>query len=180
MNSQHGFTLVESLVTLSVLGTLVGVGVTTLGDLVRGVQLQALANTLHQQLLLARSEAIRRNARVALCKSADGVSCTTAGGWEQGGILFVDRNRSGSRDPQEPVLQQLPALPRGWRISASGPVSAYVSYGPLGAAQLSSRAFQAGTFTLCPTSADAVDGLQVIINAGGRTRVQRTRLDNCF
>ena len=37
--------------------------------------------------LLARSEAIKRNATVTLCRSADGLSCAASGGWQQGWIV---------------------------------------------------------------------------------------------
>jgi type IV fimbrial biogenesis protein FimT len=176
---QRGFSLGESLVTLAVAGTLVTVGVSTVGDLVEGLRLQAVAGDVQYQLMLARSEAIKRNARVVLCKSADGQSCTAAGRWEQGWILFQDRDNSGTREPQEPLLQQPPLVPGGWRIVGNGPVARYVSYGPLGTTELTSGAFQAGTFTVCRASARAVEGRQIVINAGGRPRVQKVWLDSC-
>jgi type IV fimbrial biogenesis protein FimT len=175
----RGFTLVEVLVTLSVLGVLVALGAPSFADLLGELRLQAVTTDLLQQLMLARSEAIKRNARVVLCKSADGERCTEDGPWEQGWIVFHDANNSGTREPREPVLQRLPPLPAGWRLSGNGPVTHYVSYDAMGGARLVSGAFQAGTFTVCRQSAAAVQGRRIIINAGGRPRVQKVSLESC-
>ncbi len=181
MIHQHGFTLAESLVTLGVLGTLLGAAMPTVGDLVQGVRLHAIAGDLHQHLLLARSEAIKRNARVALCKSADGLTCSAAGGWEQGWILFLDSNKSGSREPGEPVLQHLQRLPPGWRITANGPVAYCVSYGPLGLPSSPREPSRAGTFTVhaVPRPMSSRDcrssSMRRVI-----ARMQKASLDNCF
>jgi type IV fimbrial biogenesis protein FimT len=176
---QRGYTLIESLVTLAVAGTLLAAGGSTLGDLIHGLRLQAVSGDVLAQLMLARSEAIKRNARVVLCKSADGSTCAEQGGWEQGWILFHDANNSGTREPEEPILERLNALPPGWRVSANTPLARYVSYGPFGAAALSSGAFQAGTFTVCKVSAAPAEARQIIVNTGGRPRVQKVWVDTC-
>jgi type IV fimbrial biogenesis protein FimT len=176
---ETGFSLTESVVTLAVLASVAAVGVSSIGDIVEGLRLQAVAADIFEPLLLARSEAIKRNTRVAVCMTADGRSCSTGGGWEQGWIVFQDGNNSGSREPNEPVLQWLQHVPAGFRIRANAPVGHYVSYGPLGRTRLASGAFQAGTFTVCRISSGPVEGRQVIINAGGRPRVQKVRLEGC-
>jgi type IV fimbrial biogenesis protein FimT len=176
----RGFSLTESLVALATMGTLLAMAATTVGDLLHSLRLQATAGDVLQQLMLARSEAIKRNTRVVLCKSADGAACSAGGRWEQGWILFQDANNSGTREPHEPLLQRVNPLPPGWRIQANTPVGRYVSYGPLGIAQLASGAFQAGTFTVCRTSIETGEGRQIVINAGGRPRVQKVQVDSCF
>jgi type IV fimbrial biogenesis protein FimT len=176
---QAGFSLTESVVTLAVLGSMAAMGISSMGEVVQDLRLQAVAGEVFHPLLLARSEAIKRNTRVALCKSADGATCTQTGPWEQGWIVFQDANNSGSREPHEPVLQWLQRVPADFRISANAPLGHYVSYGPTGGARLTSGAFQAGTFTVCRLSSGPVEGRQIIINAGGRPRVQKVWLDTC-
>lgn len=177
---QQGFHLVEVLLSLAILGSLLAMGVSTVGDILHNLRLGTVSNDVLQQLYLARSEAIKRNGRVALCKSQDGASCAASGGWEQGWILFQDGNNSGSREPGEPVLQRLLPVPPGFRLRANSPLARYVSYGPTGRTRLASGAFQAGTFTVCRISADAGEGRQIIINAGGRPRVQKVQLRDCI
>ena len=176
---QRGYSLVEAVVTLCLLAGLGAAAATSLGELVHGARLRAYTAGLQQHLLLARSEAIKRNTRVAACKSQDGATCARAGGWEQGWILFQDRNNSGAREAHEPVLQRMAPLPAGWRLTGNSPVSRYVSYSPFGVAMLTSGAFQAGTFTACRASVEPVEASQIVINAGGRPRVQKTRLASC-
>ena len=176
---QAGFSLTECVVTLAVLSTLAGMGISAMGEIVQGVRLQTVTGQVFHPLLLARSEAIKRNTRVALCKSADGATCTEDGGWEQGWIVFQDANNSGTREPQEPVLQSLQRVPADFRVRANDPVGDYVSYGPMGGARLTSGAFQAGTFTVCRLSSGRVEGRKIIINAGGRPRVEKVWMDVC-
>ena len=176
---QPGFSLVESVVTLAVLGSVAAVAVPSMAEVVQGLRLQAVAGDVFHPLLLARSEAIKRNTRVALCKSADGASCAEGGSWGQGWIVFQDTNNSGTREPHEPVLQAVRRVPADFRVRANDPLDQYVSYGPMGGAQLTSGAFQAGTFTVCRVSAGRTEARQVIINAGGRPRVQQVWLEAC-
>lgn len=180
MRTHRGFTLTEALITLAVLGLLLGVAVSTVAEVLHGLRLQAVSGDVFHHLMLARSEAIKRNGRVVLCKSVDGLTCTEQARWEQGWLLFHDVNNSGSREPREPVLQRLPALPAGWRLNANGPLANYVSYGPFGAARMVPGGFQAGTFTVCRTSTDTLEARQIVINAGGRPRVQKVWLDQCY
>src|SRR5947209_2461821 len=88
----RGFTLVELLVVLAIAAILVGYGAPAFSGLLRSTRLTTATNDLFAGMLMARSEAVKRRSRVALCKSSDGQSCTAAGGWEQGWIVFHDSN----------------------------------------------------------------------------------------
>jgi type IV fimbrial biogenesis protein FimT len=180
MRTQSGFTFTESLITLAMLGVLLGVVVPSVADVLHGLRLQAVTGDVFQHLMLARSEAIKRNGRVVLCKSVDGQACDGQARWEQGWLLFHDVNGNGAREPLEPVLQRLHQLPAGWRLTANGPLANYVSYGPFGAARMVPGGFQAGSFTVCRTSTDTLEARQIVINAGGRPRVQKVWLDQCY
>ena len=177
---QRGFNLVEAMVCLAVFGILVGASAPDLADMIHAQRLAGVSNDVLRQLQLARSEAIRRNARVALCKSADGVSCSEQGGWEQGWILFQDDNNSGTREDTEARLQHVLPVPPGYRLGANGPLARYVSYGSMGETRTTSNAFQAGTFTVCRISAEQATGHQVVINAAGRPRLQKVQLADCL
>ena len=77
------------------------------------------------------------------------------------------------------VLQQVGAQPGGWRIQGNQPVAKYVSYDATGGTKTVSGAFQAGTLTVCHTSAGRVEARQIVINASGRPRVQKVQLSSC-
>jgi type IV fimbrial biogenesis protein FimT len=57
-----------------------GVGVRSMSEFIKNSRLAAHTNDLLTSLHLARTEAIKRNARVTLCKSADAAICSTAAG----------------------------------------------------------------------------------------------------
>jgi len=174
-----GFTLVETLVTVCLAGVLLAVALPSVHSVGMSMKLAGFANALLSHMHFARSEAIKRNAPVVVCKSSDGTSCSTRGGWEQGWIVFHDASRNGSREPPEQLLQRLDALPAGFRFRGNLNVERYVSFSPTGSTRTAAGAFQAGTLTVCRVSAEATQGRQVVINAVGRPRIQKVDLASC-
>ena len=177
--SIRGYTLVELLVVLSVLTLAQAWVVPVLADFMHSVQVNAGAQALSDSLRRARSEAVMRNSRVVVCKSASGRACESGARWEQGWIIFHDPNNNAVLDLDESVLHREEALPSSVRLSGNMPVSNYVSYTPYGRTKLTSGAFQAGTFTVCTQRSKSSLARQVIINSGGRPRVATTTLSLC-
>jgi type IV fimbrial biogenesis protein FimT len=175
----RGLTSIELMAVIAIAGILFGAGIPSFLGAIRSARLTSAANGLHASLVLARSEAAKRHARVALCKSADGAGCAAAGGWEQGWIVFHDANNNGARDAGEPIVSRFDPLPKDLRLSGNLNVARYVSYAPTGETKLASGAFQAGTITLCNVSSGSEDARQIVLNAVGRPRVQRTRVPGC-
>jgi type IV fimbrial biogenesis protein FimT len=92
MNKNTGFTLIELIITMLIVGILLTVGIPSLQDFLRGNQLVASTNELLSALHVARSEAIKLNTRVSVCDSTNGTSCAGTGEWEKGWIVFADSN----------------------------------------------------------------------------------------
>lgn len=177
--SPRGFTLIEVMVVLVVMAVLGTVGIPSMAGIMDSIKLSSASNVFLANLHLARSEAIKRNGRVVLCKSADGVSCATSGGWEQGWIVFHDANKNAALDSGEAVIERAQPLPVSLRLTGNQNVSSYVSFVPTGATQLVGGAFQAGTLTLCRQSALGGEARQIILNAVGRPRVQKITVSTC-
>jgi type IV fimbrial biogenesis protein FimT len=97
-----GFTLLELMTTLSVVGIVLAVGVPSYLTVIRNNRAAANANELVSALTIARSEAVRRGDRVSLCRSSDGASC--GGTWTDGWIVFVD---GAANDTATPVVSQV-------------------------------------------------------------------------
>lgn len=175
----YGFTLVELLVVIAIAAVLAAVGVPSWRAFSEKLQLAGVSDAFVASLHLARSEAIKRHDRVALCKSADGAFCAPAGGWDQGWIIFHDRNNNGRREEPEQILRRQQALPAALRLSGNLTVAQYVSFVPTGATKLVGGGFQAGTLTVCWESGRTAQARQIILNAAGRPRVRAFTAGAC-
>jgi type IV fimbrial biogenesis protein FimT len=178
--ANSGFSLVELMVVAAIAAVLLAITVPSMGAMLSTQRTVSLTNIFLHSLHLARSEAIKRNGRAVVCKSANGQQCTTAGGWEQGWIVFHDVNNNAQLDGDELVVQQHGPAPAGMRLRGNAPVVSYVSYSAGGTAKMMSGAFQAGTFTLCPAAAgNGADVRLVVLGGPGRPRVQKGTPANC-
>lgn len=175
----RGFTLVELLIAVAVAAILLSIGVPSFSRVLDTTRLSDATNTLLSSMKRARSEAIKRNGRVTLCKSLDGVSCSATGGWEQGWIMFQDSNHDGDRSRDEPVIERVQAMNTGVRVTGNANVARYVSFLANGLSRLVSGGFQAGTVTLCNHSAAAGEARQIVLNAVGRARIQKAAMAQC-
>ena len=177
--SQWGFTLVELVLVVAIAAVLATVGVPSWRALSEKLQLTGVSDAFVASLHLARSEAIKRQDRVALCKSADGIFCAPSGGWDQGWIIFHDRNNNGRREEPEQILRRQQALPVALRLTGNLSVAEYVSFVPTGATKLVGGGFQAGTLTVCWESGRTAEARQIILNAAGRPRVRAVTGSAC-
>lgn len=90
-----GFTLLELLVTVSVLAILVALAVPSFTSVINANRLAAQSNEVVAALQMARAEAIKHNRRAIVCRSQNGTTCAgTNGAWTQF-ITLVDT--SGNR-----------------------------------------------------------------------------------
>ncbi|TNF61933.1 MAG: prepilin-type N-terminal cleavage/methylation domain-containing protein, partial [Burkholderiales bacterium] len=76
MRLQSGFTLIELMVTITVLAVLLGVGVPSFQATIQGNRITTAANDLVAALQYARSEAVRRGVNVTVCSSNDQSTCS--------------------------------------------------------------------------------------------------------
>ncbi|KRG69252.1 hypothetical protein ABB29_12230 [Pseudoxanthomonas dokdonensis] len=68
------------MVTLSVLAVLVTLAVPSFTSLINNNRLTANVNELVTSFQLARTEAVRRNQRITVCRTTDGATCAAAAG----------------------------------------------------------------------------------------------------
>ena len=149
---QHGFTLWELLMTLLVAGILLGIGVPNVMEFQRNGAMTAAANDLVTGVLMARTEAVKRQAPVAVCLSDNPTDpnpiClpnAVADSATRGFIVWVDENNNvdvnGARiltdatdgnaavDAGELVLMQSAARGGSIRVSSN---CGYTSFAPTG------------------------------------------------
>lgn len=167
---QAGFTLVELMIALAVFAALLAISLPSYNDMTLGSKLRSQANELVAGAVLARSEAIKRNAFVRMCVSADGASCV-AGGWDQGWLVFHDVDNDGALDAGETVIFRRQAAESGFKIIGS---VASIRFQPTGVGATSS------TLTVCRAS-PTVGGQERVVNisATGRASVSKTNNASC-
>jgi type IV fimbrial biogenesis protein FimT len=163
-----GLTLVELLMSLVILAIVLGFGIPALGGFIQSQRLVAASNDLLGGLIYARATAIQLRKRVTLCRSSDGTSCATEGGYNQGWLVFADAGTPGTRDTGDSVLR-VGGGAEQITITGNTPVRSYVSYMPTGVSRLASGGFQAGTISACIEN----DGRKLILNRVGRVRISR-------
>jgi len=146
-----GMTLIELLVTLSVLTILLLVGAPSFSDIMGRNRVTAYTNDFLNSLNYARSEAVTRGQRIVLCKSSDAAQCAASGNWEQGWITFVDADNSATVTNGDTPLRAHGPLSGSETLTGTSDVITYVSYSDEGYTRLTSNAFQSGTlsFSTC-------------------------------
>ena len=166
-----GFTLIELLIGLAIAALLVGFA--TPGWRSQGVRMEMRdrAEALVQAMSAARSEAVKRGARVDLCPSADRAACNASLGWDAGWIAYVTDDESDPARPGPAILRRERSARSGVTMRGNRPVADYVSFTSLGHARRHDGALQMGSFTVCGSGQHA---LKVVLANSGRARVDAT------
>ncbi|MDQ2075646.1 GspH/FimT family pseudopilin [Marinimicrobium sp. ABcell2] len=160
---QHGFTLIELIVTMTVLSILLGMAVPTFQEVSLNSKLRSHANSLVASAMLARSEAIKRNGVVRMCVSTNGTSCSSDAdaSWEQGWVVLHENTV---------IRHESPASP-GFKILSTVNNIAFQPSG-VGASQATLKVCRA-------TPSVGSQDRQVTISATGRTSVDTKYTATC-
>lgn len=172
MRTFHGLTLVELIVTIAVFAIVLTVGVPSFLELVQNGRLRSANQAMTASLWLARSEAIKRGFRVALCPSLDGLQCSTGASWEQGWIIFEDRNNNNQMDVNEQLLQSS-AASEGLTMSASAALANSIAFTPAGRPMDGTGNSQSGAIVFCDSRGFAPHTRALLLSKAGalNTRV---------
>ena len=155
----RGFTLIEMMVTVAILAILIAAVTPSFRGLLRDNQAATQANALVTSLMLARSEAIKRNAPVVMCRSNTGTSCVGSN-WADGWIVFADANNNGAVNTGETIVQTAGQLAASFALT-TGSASAF-TYRPDGSVTT------ADNFLLCPPDKVSSRARQIQVDATGR------------
>ena len=159
-----GFSLIELMVTVAILVLVVLVAPPAFDAMLLNSRLNTYATDFMAAAQTARSEAIKRNARVLLCVSSDGATCTTGNNWQAGWIVVHDADSSGTFTAGESVLLKHEALNTSYAFTnvAAAAANAIVVYEPTGAVA------SAVVLKLSRTSPAATQWRELQVSATGR------------
>jgi len=99
---QRGLTVIELMLTLSVIAVVASLAVPSFSDLIQRQRIVAAANQLVAGINLTRQRAVMDNAITRICPSVSGLDCDAGNRWDRGWIIFRDPNNQ--RRPESPEL----------------------------------------------------------------------------
>jgi type IV fimbrial biogenesis protein FimT len=157
-----GFTLMELMLTITVLAVLLGIAVPSFRETMERNRLIGANNDFVSALNYARSEALKRSNPVSLCSSTNGSTCAASTDWSRGWIAFGDTNANGNLDGAETLLQAWPATDTNFTLTST--TRTFVRYGSTGVSSGTE------TFNLLKTGCTGNRARQIAISLTGRIR----------
>lgn len=171
----QGFTLVELMVTIAVLGVIAAIAIPSFGEMIDSSRRATIAGELATDFSLARTEAARRAKRVTVCVSSDGATCVSSSNeWASGWIVFSDVVADGvlTTSDGDELLKRRDALAGGLSFVSSGFSSGgRIQFRPSGAVD------SGGALVLCKPGKPGANGRRISLSFSGS--VNRTAGATC-
>ncbi|TSE28789.1 hypothetical protein Tther_01863 [Tepidimonas thermarum] len=112
--ARRGFTLIEVLVTISILTILAAIGIPSFQQLIKDKRLETHRDALQSALAVARSAAIAHGRRAVVCAyGSEGPPPTCSSNWSAGWIAFIDNDDSGTPTAGDEILRIVNDPPAG-------------------------------------------------------------------
>jgi type IV fimbrial biogenesis protein FimT len=182
IRAQRGFTLTELLVTVAVAGVLAMVAVPNMRTFLQSNRLSGASNDLLRSFYLARTEAIKHQANVAVCASAAPMAAAPACSYGpfNGWIVFQDTNFNWQWDNGEPIFERHVLLDTSVTVKTDN--NGIEIYGATGFASPAGAKNPTRNILLCDSRGNQMVGTNsveraVLIAASGRIRVSATSAD---
>jgi len=146
MRIYRGFTIIELMITISLLAVMVVVGVPSFNSIMNTNETAANSNAFLSALKVARTEATKRRQNIIVCASNNQSDCAS-NDWSDGWIVFEDTDGGNDFDAGETIIDTY-NLQAGFTVTRA-------SAGPdqiLFAATGLSDSTVAQTFTVCKSN----------------------------
>jgi len=159
--AQRGFTVIELMMAIIVLGVLLGLAIPSFMETIRNNRVIAHNNEFIGALNIARSEALKRSDSVSICASADELTCSGDTNFGTGWILFTDPNANGTFEAPDELLQTWGAGPPDLTLNAA--TRSFVRFGASG-----TSASGLETFNLIRNDCVGLKARRITISVVGR------------
>jgi type IV fimbrial biogenesis protein FimT len=162
---QRAYTLIELLITLCIAVILTSLAAPSFASLMRSTQSATVINSLASGFQLARTSAITYSQPVVFCARQTDTACGTD--WNNGSLVFTDKNNNNQLDIEERALANIPATPTGSKIKISTFGNRkYLRFNAMGFLEN----YTAGNIVFCPPGGTARDARNLIFTRMGRLR----------
>ena len=168
--SARGFTLVELAITVVVLSVMMAMAAPLFTGMTNGNRLTSNANEIVAALQIARSEALRRNARTSFCQSTNGTTCSDNAAWT-GWLIFADADGDNIVDADEIVRSGVIEAPIQILPSSNITLSR-ITFRSDGLAYTGNDLLEANVRVCLPVTNPEVNVRDVNIAIGGRIAVR--------
>tara|TARA_B100000686_G_C16745299_1_gene949091 strand:+ start:533 stop:1147 length:615 start_codon:yes stop_codon:yes gene_type:complete len=163
-----GFTLIELMVTIAIIGIVALFGIPAFGDFVLNNRIRGQASDFLVQLKHARLEAMRTATRVTVCPGTEAGGCDGTN-WENGWMVFIDVNTNAVLDSGEAVIGIGAALD-GDNTLRSSAFANYISFRHDGSSTSIAGSGLAGSFALCDSRGYGDKARAIAVSASGRVK----------
>lgn len=158
----QGFTLIELIVTVAIVGVTTAVGIPSLIETINDQKITTQSNQLISALNLARSESVKQRKTITIrAMTIDSITS-----WNYGWDIFVDNNSNGSQNAGDTEIRASSDITGGNITISSTNFSSFISYSPNG------RANNAGNFTICPPLGGIDSSRKIVVVGSGRMRTE--------
>lgn len=181
MDKQHGFTLIELMITLAIAAIVMSIGIPSFREVIRNNRIMTQTNELVTALNLARIEAVKRGIPVTICKAsypgnatAPPTACSTSASWNDGWIIYADpgaNNGTITTSEGDEILRVKEAMATGFKLGIGGTFANWVAYLPTGSSR-GSGGLANDKFSLC-LDGNASTGREINVNTAGRVWVKQ-------
>ncbi len=174
-----GYTLVELLVTVAVVGILTALAVPAFSGIRAKNSMASSVNLFLTQLHLARSTAVTRERHITLCPASSPSTCADDHkAWKNGYLIFEDSNKNHEHDTDEQIISYQENAGTSVSILSSSQSRNRISFLPLGRAWFSNT-----TVRFCHAEYSHLNRA-IIVSNNGRVRTREKMADGspvtCF
>jgi type IV fimbrial biogenesis protein FimT len=168
--NSKGFTLLELIIILAILGLTMAYAVPGLRTMVTNNRISGNANDFIAAQQFAKAESASRINPVTMCKkNAAGDACVAGGDWSQGWIVFSDVNGDAAVDGGETVLLNHETLNPDITFGGTAGVTDFITYRPSGTTSVTSTE----VLIICDDRGYAGSAKGILVTITGRGSVMK-------
>jgi type IV fimbrial biogenesis protein FimT len=170
MRYARGFTLIELMYTVAVGALVLGIGIPAFNETIRSSRMTTTVNTAVTAMHVARSEAVKRRARVTFCRStvaADPVCAADGTGYAVFVNVGDDQAYNAGTDT---LINAGPWLADGITVQYTG-LPNYISFSPSGFTRAIGGGTLSGNIVLCDDRGDRAARV-ITVAATGRPQAR--------